>query len=321
MPYPGDVVPPGDPGREHGAMTMDRRDFMRLGTAASLASLPLARAAAASSARRKAPPAAPGSVPTPPSAIIDRGHGKPVIFSHGFMMDRTMFAPQIEALSPHYRTIAYDSRARTPYFAGPYDLYNLTDDCCRLMDERGIDKAVIVGMSMGGWMAQRFALRHPDRISALILIGSTPSGDAAERRAKFAGLFEPLRGKHPLPKDYVDFVANQCFGATTEQTNARLIDTWRDRMTAYNGEAVYWEAVSWEGRDDLRDQDSRIKVPTLIVAGAEDRAAPPEIHAKALHAAIPQSEVVIVPGAGHTVNLEQPGPVNDAIAAFLARNA
>lgn len=88
----------------------------------------------------------------------ERGDGPAVVCNHGTLMDRTMFAPQLDALSDEYRVVAYDSRARTDRYVGPYDL---ADDAAALQDALGIDSCVLVGMSMGGFVALRFAERYP----------------------------------------------------------------------------------------------------------------------------------------------------------------
>lgn len=86
----------------------------------------------------------------PATVATDRGEGHAVVFCHGTFMDRTMFEPQVEALSEDYRVVAYDTRARTDQYADPYDLYDLADDCTALMDAKGLDSCVLGGMSMGG---------------------------------------------------------------------------------------------------------------------------------------------------------------------------
>ena len=85
-------------------------------------------------------------------------------------MDHTMFAPQIEALEDRYRIIAYNHRARTDRWAETYDLGDLANDCRQVLDERGIEKCVLGGMSMGGFMAFEFARMWPERLEGLILI-------------------------------------------------------------------------------------------------------------------------------------------------------
>jgi pimeloyl-ACP methyl ester carboxylesterase len=102
--------------------------------------------------------------------VVDRGEGAVVVLTHGSFMDHTMFAPQIEALEDRYRIIAYNHRARTDRWAETYNLGDLANDCRQVLDERGIEKCVLGGMSMGGFMAFEFARMWPERLHGLILI-------------------------------------------------------------------------------------------------------------------------------------------------------
>ena len=115
------------------------------------------------------------AAPTP--AYDERGSGRPVVFSHGTLMDRTMFDPQVEALAGSYRVIAYDHPARTGGWAEQYSLGDLVDNCIGLLDALEIERCVLAGMSMGGFMAIELALRHPERLDGLIIIDAI-AGDA-----------------------------------------------------------------------------------------------------------------------------------------------
>ncbi len=94
------------------------------------------------------------------------GDGPPILLSHGFLMDRTMFAPQVEALRPDYRVVTWDSRGHgdTVDDGQPFTYWDLADDCLGLMDHLGIDRAVVGGMSQGGFVSLRVALAAPDRV-------------------------------------------------------------------------------------------------------------------------------------------------------------
>lgn len=245
-----------------------------------------------------------------------QGNGPAVVCSHGFMMDRTMFRPQMESLATDFRVAAYDSRARTSRGLGRYDLYDLADDCVDLIDHLRIRRCVLVGMSMGGWMALRFALKYPDRLDGLVLIDSSAGVDDNVRRNDFAGRFEALRGKNTLPADYADWVVAQMFGAWTKENNAGLVDAWYQKFLKLSGDAVYWEAESWLDRDDMSHKVSTIQLPTLVLHGAQDTAeALSEV--QPMIDAMPNAELVVIENAGHTSNLEQPVSTNDAIRRFL----
>src|SRR5437660_8136631 len=102
------------------------------------------------------------------------GQGPAVIFSHGFLMDHTMFDPQVEALEGEFRCIRWDQRGFGASCAspGPYTMWDSAEDCIALMDHLEVDAATLVGMSQGGYVTLRAALRYPQRVKALVLIDS-----------------------------------------------------------------------------------------------------------------------------------------------------
>ncbi|QRV15341.1 alpha/beta hydrolase [Haloterrigena salifodinae] len=247
----------------------------------------------------------------------DVGEGRPVVFAHGTLMDRTMFAPQLEALRDEYRAVAYDLRARTDRYASDYDLWDLTDDCAALLDGIGEDSAVIVGMSMGGFMGLRFALRYPERVDGLVLIDSMATPHPAEQREAYADLVAPFEGMHdPTPREIAEGSTAELFGETTHEENPELIETWVDRWATYPGAAVHNELHSWLGREGVTDRLSEIDVPTLIIHGEEDPSIAPS-QAEPMLEELPDAEMEVIPEAGHTANLERPEPVIEAIRTFL----
>src|SRR5881227_2081433 len=111
------------------------------------------------------------------------GDGPPVIFSHGFLMDRTMFEGQVAALAPEFRVITWDERGfgETEYDGQPFTYWDSARDCLGLLDHLGIDDAVLGGMSQGGFLSLRAALLAPDRVRALVLIDTQSGTEDAER--------------------------------------------------------------------------------------------------------------------------------------------
>ncbi len=250
------------------------------------------------------------------TVTTDRGDGPPLVLAHGTLMDRTMFDPQLEALSEEYRVVAYDLRARTDRWRGQYDLHDLADDCAALLDALGIDACVLGGMSMGGFMALRFAERYPDRVDGLVLIDTTagPHGEAEIER--YREMIETTRAAGEVPEQLAGVVTHILFGETTIEERPDLVDAWVDRWLTYPGDAVYREVDSWLERPDFTDELDAIDVPALVVHGEEDIALEPERSESILDGLDARRE--LIPEAGHSSNLENPGPVNDAIREFLA---
>lgn len=251
------------------------------------------------------------------AVTTDVGEGRPVVFAHGTLMDRTMFAPQLEALADGYRAVAYDLRARTDRYEPGYDLADLVEDCDALLDGLGEERAVLAGMSMGGFMALRFALAYPERVDGLILIDSIAAPHDPTEQETYGQLVDPLEGSHdPVPRSLAEGVTGYLFGETTRADNPGLVERWVDRWATYPGGAVYNELHSWLDRPDVTDRLEEIDVPVLIVHGEEDPSIDPS-RAEPMLESLPDARMEVIPEAGHTSNLERPEPVNDAILSFL----
>lgn len=246
----------------------------------------------------------------------EAGRGPAVVFSHGSMMDRTMFEPQLRALCDRYRVVAFDHRARGPRWEGPYSLYDLADDCVRLLDSLQIDRCVLAGMSMGGWMALRVVLRHPDRIDGLALIASSGLSYSEADQSVWEQHYRRLLGAPRVGRDLAQQEARMCFSDSTRRNRPEMVRHWVQRWAGYRGDAVYHEVCSWIMQDDISDRLAAVKVPTVAIHGLEDEAIGIE-DARTTVAAIPAASLVSIPGAGHTVNLESPEEVNAALRAFL----
>ncbi len=247
----------------------------------------------------------------------DVGSGLAILFSHGTLMDRTMFIPQLADLSAHYRCIAFDSRARTDRWRGPYTLDDMADDCRQLMDDLGIEKCVLTGMSLGGFMGFRFALRYPDRLAGLVFISTQAKSDPDEHE-RFGGWFDKLRRERFVTKEFADWCADVCFGATTKKLYPPIATHWRDRWMTMSGESVYRESQTWLRRENLEKKIEAIKTPTLVIHGDEDIPIPLD-RVRPMTTTMPDAKLVIVKGCGHTANVEAPRETNEAIRDFMQR--
>ncbi|MFB6141958.1 MAG: alpha/beta fold hydrolase [Halorientalis sp.] len=246
----------------------------------------------------------------------DRGEGPPIVFSHGTLMDRTMFRPQIEALAGDYRTVAYQNRARTDQWQGPYDLDDLAADCRTLVDAKDLDSFVLAGMSMGGFMALRYALEYPDTLEGIVLIDSMATPHEESERETYTEWIETTRDAGEVPQQMADIVSNMLFGETTIAERPDLVEHWKDRWLTYPGAAIYAEVQSWLGREDVTDRLPEIDVPVLILHGEEDISIEPE-RAEPMLDHLPDARMETIPEAGHSSNLENPEPTNRALRSFL----
>ncbi len=241
------------------------------------------------------------------------GDGPALVFSHGFLMDRTMFDAQIEALSDTYRCVTWDERGfgETPV-DGPFTYWDSANDAVALMDHLGIDEAVLLGMSQGGYLSLRAAIAHPDRVRGLVLIDSGVHMDDAETLAGYRDMIDHWLSDQPLG-EVATMVAGLILG--DPDLMEKWIGIWesRDRSTVkYPGDCLL-------GRDDITGRVHEITCPTLILHGTEDLAIPIE-SAEKLCDDLPDCRgMVPVPGAPHASNMTHPNVVNPAIMDFLAR--
>ena len=249
----------------------------------------------------------------------EAGSGPEILCAHGTLMDRTMFAPQLDGLANEYRLAAYDLRARTERFADPYDLWDLVEDCGAVMDGLEMERPVVVGMSMGGFMALRLALEYPDRVAGLVLIDSIADPHPDEDRELYRGMVEEIRSDESVPENMAQTVTHFLFGETTREQRPALVERWVDRWQTYPGEAVYNEVLSWLDRDGIADELAALDVPALAIHGEDDASldvAQTESMVDALDA-----DLEVIPAAGHSANLEQPEPVNEAVREFVDESA
>jgi pimeloyl-ACP methyl ester carboxylesterase len=252
----------------------------------------------------------------PESDIDDRGGGPAVVFSHGTLLDRTMFDPQIAALTDRYRTVAYTSRAGTRRYGTERSLTDLVDDCLDIVDGRGIDRFVLVGMSVGGFMAIEMALRHPERLAGLVLVSSMADGYTREERSRFGALLEPMNTEDAISAEFADAFVPVIFGPRTIAEDPQHVAGWVARWRSRPSRSVWGEYRSWIDREDRLDRLAEITLPTLVIH-AEDDGGIPIAKAEAMHARLPRSTFVRVPDSGHLVTEEQPEAVSTALRTFL----
>lgn len=248
---------------------------------------------------------------------VDRGYGQPVVFSHGTLMDWSMFNPQLAAFEDRYRVVAFNHRARTADYNSSYKLDDLVEDCRAFLDQLEINTCVLAGMSMGGFMALEFALRYPERLNGLILIATSAGAYSAEERRQYGEAFGALNTDGPVPRAFAEWVASLCFGPSTHANNPAFISKWVDKWCDIPARSVYREANSWLDKRDLTAELQHLSIPCLIVHGQEDAVLPLSHAAQPMADGLPDVALTSVPRAGHTVNLEQAEPVNEAIDQFL----
>jgi 3-oxoadipate enol-lactonase len=240
------------------------------------------------------------------------GDGPAVAFSHGFLMDREMFADNIAALVPDYRCVSWDQRGfgRTGRVEAPFTYWDSARDLVGLLDYLRIERAVLVGMSQGGFISMRAALLAPARVRALVLIDTRSGTDAPEVIEAFAGLDAEWRrnGSQNVKNDLAGLLG---IAFASEQ--------WFPKWDALGNEDLHYPIGALKDRDDVTDRVGELVVPSLVVHGDADQAIALE-HGVALRDALPNCTAYLaVPGAGHAANMERPDIVNPVLRTFLDR--
>jgi pimeloyl-ACP methyl ester carboxylesterase len=243
------------------------------------------------------------------------GAGPAVVFSHGLLMDHEMFAPQVAALRGQYRCISWDERGHgltATEVLEPFSYYDSADDLAGLLEHLGIERAVLAGMSQGGFLSLRCALTHPEVVTALVLLDSQAGREDPEAFAGYSELSRQWQ-THGLSKDIADIVEHAILGDGWSGAGV-----WRAKWALQKPVNLAGCMRTLGERDDITAKLPRIAVPCLVVHGDADAAIPLE-RARILADGLPDAELVVVPGAGHAANLTHPEIVNPAIARFLAR--
>lgn len=240
------------------------------------------------------------------------GDGPPVILAHGFLMDTTMFAPQVEALSGEYRVITWDERGfgQTEHDGKPFSYWDSASDCLGLLDHLGIERAVVGGMSQGGFLSLRVALTAPQRVRALILLDTEAGVPDPDAFAAEEGMVDVWLSAGAVD-ELVNAVATLIIDDADE--NPKWVAKWQARPKEFIREPF----ACLHGREDITARLAEITCPALVVHGTEDHAIE-MIKAEELAAGLAGCDGVVKVSGAHAANLTNPVPVNAAILEFLA---
>jgi 3-oxoadipate enol-lactonase len=248
-------------------------------------------------------------------AAVVSGRGPWVVLAHALGADHRMWVPQIEALASHFTVLAYDMRGhgRSSVPPGPYSIAQLAGDAHRMLQQLGVERAHWVGLSLGGMVGQALALQHPESVDRLVIANSY-ARTAPPARQMWAERAATARAKGM--EALVDGTLARWFTPAFADRAPEAIDRIRAIIAATHpeGYAACCEAImALDHLDGLRTLTHR----ALIVAGAQDQAAPPALSQEIVHA-WPGAELLVIEDAAHLSNLEQPQAFNDAVRRFLA---
>lgn len=249
-------------------------------------------------------------------AYDDHGTGLPLVFLHAFPLNRTMWAPQVAPLSQHFRTIAIDLRGHgesdAPLWSFSLDQY--ADDVSALLDHLAIPQAVLIGLSMGGYISLAFSKRHSHRLQALVLADTRAQADSAEGRAGRYQLAQTAYTKGTTA--VAATMLPKLLGSTSLQHKPELVDYIRDTIHQAPVSGILADLMAMAARPDSLPHLRTITCPTLVVIGQEDFTTP-LADAELMAREIPNARLAIIPAAGHVSNREQPEVFNDLLRGFV----
>ena len=247
-------------------------------------------------------------------ALDVQGDGSPILFIHGFPLDRTVWR-QVMATLTGWKRIAPDLRGMGLSDApGKYAMTEYADDLAALLDALHIPKAVVCGLSMGGYVAFELLRRHRDRVRALVLVNTRAEADpddARKRRDEMIALVE-RDGTGAL----ADVLVPQLLAPWSVTALPHVVEQLRTMIAGNPPAGVIGALRAMRDRADATPMLAGIGVPTLVITGREDRLIP-SAASRAMADAIPGAQLTQIPEAGHLAPLEQPVPTSRVIGEFV----
>lgn len=244
------------------------------------------------------------------------GTGLPVVLLHAFPLSSAMWLAQREGLAATCRVITPDLRGFGGSRLGEDEpsVDVMADDVARLLDDEGVERAVIGGLSMGGYVAMAFCRRHPDRVLGVILADTKAGPDPAPVRDNRERIARAVLdgGTQVLLTD----VLPALIGPTTKERRAMVLGRVKGLVQSAPPGAVAWAQRAMAGRPDSFETLAALKVPLLVLVGEEDELSTPA-DAELMARAVPDGRLEIIPKAGHLSAIEQPEAFNAAVAEWL----
>jgi 3-oxoadipate enol-lactonase len=248
----------------------------------------------------------------------EHGSGAPVLLIMGLGWPSYSWYRSRPLLSEHYRTIALDNRGvgQSDAPPGPYSITQMAADCAAVLNAARVNAAHIIGVSMGGMIAQEFALQYPKKVRSLILACTSPGGPQAALPDMAAIQVLQSRGKDPdaFNKAISPFIYDP---ATPQQRIDEDLEVRRKWFPTSDGYFAQLQAImNWEAYSRIE----QICAPTLVIHGETDRLIPVE-NARLIAARIPGAKLVLLPRASHIFNTDQTDAAHEAILGFLGAQA
>ncbi|MDP9070887.1 MAG: alpha/beta hydrolase [Actinomycetota bacterium] len=242
----------------------------------------------------------------------------PVVLLHAFPLHAGMWEPQLEALAGRFRVVAPDLKgfgaSDAPDDAAAYSMEAYADELAALLDQLQLDRVVLGGLSLGGYVAFAFLRRHRPRVAALVLADTRPGPDTPEVRERRTN--QQRQVAEEGTSGVIEALLDGLLSEHTRQEQPAVVE--RARRLMDNPAAGFTGALeAMKRRSDATSELAAIEVPTLVVVGEDDAVSPPSV-AEDMCRRIPECRLVVLPRAGHLSSLEAPDAFNEAVGAFVA---
>lgn len=249
-------------------------------------------------------------------AYDDTGSGPAVVLIHGYPFNRSMWAEQTTELVDRFRVIAPDLRGHgeSEGSTGASTMKLMAQDVAALMDELKVARAVVGGLSMGGYVTLAFHQLFPERVESLLLADTRAQADTEEAKATRAEQAQKILAEGMA--GIADAMLPKLLSPETVSKRPEVVKRVRDMMLHTSPEGAAAALRGMAEREDQTERLSQIKVPTLIVVGKEDPITPPADSEK-MHQRIAGSQLVVIENASHVSNIEQAEQFNRVLKDFL----
>ena len=250
-------------------------------------------------------------------AYDDAGSGTPILFIHGYPMNRKLWNGQITALAEASRVLTLDLRGhgdseQTP---GPYSMELFADDCKEFLDALGIQKAVICGLSMGGYVCMAFYRKYAARVAGIVLTATRPAADSPAARENREIAINQVTTQGPTP--IVEGMAERLLSPYSLANHPEMVEKTRLMMEGISTQTIVADLRALKARRDSTDLLQHITVPVCIIHGEDDRIVPVS-EAHEMQKGVRQSRIHVFTHAGHVPNLEQTALFNQTVHQFLS---
>ncbi len=244
-----------------------------------------------------------------------------IIFIHGFPFNKSMWDGQMKELKENNRVIAYDVRGHGDSFDGGKEDFSIelfVSDLIELMDALKIDKAMLCGLSMGGYIALRAFEKYPGRFDSLVLSDTNCIADTPQAKEKRMKAIENIN-ENGVEK-YVEDMIKNLFAPASFETKLSAISSVSEMMKKNPADSLCNTLLALAARKETCSKLTEIKVPVLIIVGNEDKITPPAA-ARLMHEKIENSRLCILKNAAHLANIESPDEFNEQLKMFVNYHA